>query len=74
MPSKLLTDRQYSNFVAAVAILNNCRLVDIDFSRQVIDMEGPLTDIHACYSELESILGPGSCGPKGKEDERFKFA
>ena len=62
MSPKYLTKRQYSNFVAAVAILNNCRLVDIDFSRQIIDIEGPLTNIHACCTELEAMLGRGSGG------------
>ena len=64
MSPRLLTKHQYSNFVAAVAVLNNCRVVDIDFSRQIIDIEGPLTDIRVCCTELEAVLG---CSSGGKE-------
>ncbi|MBU0986481.1 MAG: hypothetical protein KKH68_04430 [Proteobacteria bacterium] len=57
MLSKYLTEQQYFNFVAAVATLNDCQLVDIDFFEQTIKIEGHPKSVCACSAELEELLG-----------------
>ena len=57
MRTNHLTEYQYLNFVSAVAILYNCRLIDIDFPKKVIELEGAPDDMSACFHELSMLLG-----------------
>ncbi len=57
MRTNHLTKKQYLNFVSAVAILHNCRLIDIDFPKHVIQLEGAPNDMNACFHELSMLLG-----------------
>ena len=57
MRTNHLTEKQSLNFVSAVAILNNCRLIDIDFPKHVIQLEGEPHDMNACFHELSMLLG-----------------
>jgi len=57
MPSKYLTRQQYFNFVVAVALLNNCRIMDINFSERIIKIEGHPKSVYACSAELFELMG-----------------
>ena len=57
MRTNHLTEKQYSNFVSAVAILHNCRLINIDFPKQLIQLEGTPDDMNTCFHELSMVLG-----------------
>jgi hypothetical protein len=56
MLSKYLTDRQYFNFIAAVATLHDCRVVDINADEKIIKLEGHPTSVWACSTELKDLL------------------
>ena len=56
MPSKYLTMQQYFNFVAAVALLNDCLIMDINFSDQIIKIEGHPKSVYSCSAELVELL------------------
>ena len=57
MSTNHLTEKQYLNFMSAVALLHNCRLIDIDFPKQVIQLGGAPDDMNACFHELSMLLG-----------------
>ena len=57
MRANHLTEKQYFNFVSAVAILHNCRLIDTDLPKQVIQLEGTPNNMNACFHELSMLLG-----------------
>ena len=59
-----LTVKQYFNFVASVAILHDCQLVDINFSKRIINIRGPQESVRGCFVELENSLGQYSTGPQ----------
>jgi hypothetical protein len=52
-----LNEKQYVNLVAGIAILNDCKLLNIDFSEKVINIAGPPDAVRACSAELEKLLG-----------------
>jgi len=56
MLSKNLTDQQYFNFIAAVATVHDCRLVDINSSERIIEIEGQPQSVCACSAELQELL------------------
>ena len=57
MRTNHLTEKQYFNFVNAVAILHDCRLININFSKHVIQLEGTPDDMNTCFHELSMVLG-----------------
>jgi len=57
MLSRYLTKKQYFNLVAAIANLHNCRLMDIDFPRRIINIAGHRKAVNACCVELEGLFG-----------------
>jgi len=56
MLSKYLTRQQYFNFVAAVALFNDCLIMDINFSERIIKIEGHPKSVYACSAELVELL------------------
>lgn len=57
MHAKKLTQKQFVAFVAAVATLHDCQLLDINFFERVIKIEGRPKCVHACSIELTKLLG-----------------
>ncbi len=57
MASKYLSEKQYFNFVAAIASLHDCHLMDINFSERVINIMGPPKEVHSCLEDLSILLG-----------------
>ena len=64
LSSNYLTGKHYFNFVAAVAILHDCQLVDINFSKQIINIRGLQESVCGCFVELEKLLGQYSTDPQ----------
>ena len=52
-----LNEKQYFNFVAAIAVMHGCRLVDVDFQKRIINIKGGVQDVSNCAVELEQVLG-----------------
>lgn len=44
------------NLVAGISVLNGCKLLNISFPNQVINLSGSLEAVRACYAELEEML------------------
>lgn len=57
MDSLFPDKNRYLNLVAGISVLNGCKLLSIDFPRQVIKLKGPQKAVRACYLELEEMLG-----------------
>jgi len=55
MDSTLPYENRFLNLVAGVSVLNDCKLLSIDFPGQVINLSGPLEGVRACCSELELL-------------------
>ncbi len=47
--------KQYSDFVAAIAIEHGCRLVAIAYPERVITLAGPFESVRACTTTLEDL-------------------
>ena len=57
MASRYLDENQYHKLVAGIAILNDCKLLNINFPERVINLSGPPEAVQACSAELEEVLG-----------------
>ena len=57
MQSNVLNENQYFNLVASIALLNDCKLLDIDFADQQIHLYGKPAAVRSCHKELEALLG-----------------
>jgi hypothetical protein len=57
MNSTFPDKNRYQNLVAGISVLNGCKLMNIDFPDQVINLSGSLEAVQACYSELKDMLG-----------------
>lgn len=57
MSSFYLNETQYFNFIAAVTVQHGCRLVDIDFRKGVIHIDGDVRNVSRCATKLEQLLG-----------------
>jgi len=42
--------------VAGISVLNGCKLLNINFPDQVINLSGSLEAVRACYAELDEML------------------
>jgi hypothetical protein len=65
MTSKVLDENQYFNLVASIAMLNQCKLLNINYSERIIHLSGPKDAVRFCTDELEALLGryhPGQPG------------
>ncbi|MBA4323371.1 MAG: hypothetical protein C0408_11200 [Odoribacter sp.] len=52
------TDKyRYLNLVAGISVLNGCKLLNINFSDQVINLSGSPEAVLTCYAELEEMVG-----------------
>ena len=61
-----MTGKQYFNFVASVATLHDCQLVDINFSKRIINIRGLQESVRGCFAELEKLLGQYSTDPQSE--------
>jgi len=57
MYPKCLNEKEYFNLVAGIAILHDCDLVDLDFSKRIINVTGTLQAVNSYAIELEQLLG-----------------
>lgn len=56
-PRFYLSPAQYHRFVEMIALLNDCRLLEIDWQRRSICISGSSTAVAACEAELAQWLG-----------------
>ncbi len=64
MSPDYLMGKRFFNFVASVATLHDCQLVDINFSKQIINIRGLQESVCGCFVELEKLLGQYSTDPQ----------
>ena len=57
MLSKGLTEEMFINAVSIIASNYGCRIVDIDLSKRIINLEGPVESEISCAIEIEKVLG-----------------
>ncbi len=50
-----MSNKEYSDFVAAIAIEHGCRLVAIAYPEKVITLSGPFESVRACAATLEGL-------------------
>ena len=50
-----MSQKQYSDFVAAIAIEHGCRLVAIAYPEKVITLAGPFESVRACATVIEDL-------------------
>jgi len=50
-----MSKKEYSDFVAAIAIEHGCRLVAIAYPERVITLAGPFESVRACATMLEDL-------------------
>ena len=48
---------RYLNLMAGISVLNGCKLLNINFPDQVINLSGSLEAVRTSYAELEETLG-----------------
>jgi len=64
-PRFYLSPAQYHRFVEMIAMLNDCRLLELDWQRQSICISGSSAAVAACEAELAQWLGNGPSRPAG---------
>jgi len=57
MASKILDENQYFKLVASIAMLNDCKLLSINYSKRIIHLSGSPDAVQFCTEELEELLG-----------------
>jgi hypothetical protein len=62
-PSFVLDEMQVTRFIAAVANLYGCRLVDIDFARRIVNISGDRRAVTECINELHRVIGENDATP-----------
>ncbi len=65
MTAKILDETQYFNLVASIAMLNDCKLLRINYSERIIHLTGSVDAVQFCTDQLEALLGrdqPGQAG------------
>jgi len=50
-----MNKKQYSDFVASMAIEHGCKLVAITYPERVITLAGPFESVRACAAALEDL-------------------
>ncbi|MFH1251228.1 MAG: hypothetical protein V1715_09040 [bacterium] len=56
MDSAFTDKYRYLNLVAGISVLNGCKLLNINFPDQAINLSGSLKAVRACYAELEDMM------------------
>jgi len=57
MDSAFTNNYRYLNLMAGILVLNGCKLLNISFPDQVINLSGSPEAVRTCYAELEEMLG-----------------
>jgi hypothetical protein len=57
MSHNTLTETQFLSMVNTIASQHNCRLVNIDTNKRIINITGPTKSERDCAIQLETILG-----------------
>jgi len=65
MASIILDENQYFKLVASIAMLNDCKLLSINYSKRIIHLSGPPDAVQFCTEELEGLLGRYPSGKYG---------
>jgi hypothetical protein len=56
MASKILDKNQYFKLVASIAMLNDCNLLSINYSKRIIHLSGPPYAFQFCTDALDGLL------------------
>lgn len=56
MEQKFITETQFFSMVNIIVEKHGCQLVDIDFEKNILNVEGPSEQEYNCAMELEEAL------------------
>ena len=57
MTSTYVDRNRYFNLVAGVSVLNDCKVLNINFTDRIVNLYGSPKAIRVCSEELEKVLG-----------------
>jgi hypothetical protein len=72
MSCNTFTETQFFSLVSTIASKHDCRLVDIDVDKRIINIAGPSESEYACAVELVEILEQYTADPHPSEFEAIE--